>query len=676
MNEKEKLIKDSLEKIEIPESLLPENIEKKLDEADKRNASQKKPVRKWKGAAMAASCALVLLVGISIPQVMKNGEKGAAESASETAVEPTDGASVPTAYDLKGVMHSAKSYDEITEIMDQARKEYKKQQQENAVRDFFMPDVVYETDVMEEAATEDSSSNTKTAGADYSNTNVRTEGVDEGDIVKTDGHFIYQRYPMDAVRIIRLNNGEMNVVATVSVGDEGSGFVQEIYLDGNKMMVVYECTETELKTKKQGFTDYSYTDTTRTVRVATYDISDKAAPKKQGEISVEGTYYSSRYTGGHVYVMTTFGQSMYYYCYDDAYKDMEVEDFIPRINDKYVEAQDIMIPAEAKDEPFFVVSACDVKHPSKVTDTKAVMGYVDQVYVSTDNIYFYSGEYTQSGYEETTIVKFNYAEGKIIPQIATTVRGTIDDSFCIDEDVNGYLRVAATARDENWVMESSVYIFDKNLKQTGSLLDIAGNEGIKSCRFVGDIGYVVTFRNTDPLFTLDLSNPNDPKILSELKLPGFSEYLHRWNDGLLLGIGYDADEESGAVGNVKLSMFDVSDPANTLEVTTKVLDVTGADVLYGDYKSLLIDPKKNLLGFYCDSGYWDDNYTWHSKECYKLFEYSYTEQEFLEVLSVEVQDGYDSSIRGIYSGDYFYLVNNEEITSYKLYTYEEVAKLK
>ena len=676
MNEKEKLIKDSLEKIEIPESLRPENIEKRLDEMGANEKKQPKKPFKWKYPAMAASFALVLLVGISIPQVMKTKESPKGEMAAETAVESTDGSSVSTAYNLDGVMHPAKDYNEITEIIDQARKEYKKQQRENAVRDFFMPEVVYETDVMEEAASDSQAKTEGASGGDYSNTNIRTEGVDEGDIVKTDGNYLYQRYPVDQVRIIRLNNGNMDEVSRISLGDEGSGFIHEIYLDGNRMILVYDWTETELKNKKSGLTDYSYAETTRCVRAATYDISDKAAPKKLGEISVDGSYYSSRYTGGHVYVMTTFGQPIYYYCYDDTYKDMEVEDFIPRINGESVEAKDIYIPEETKNEPFFVVTSCDAANPSVATDTKAVMGYVDQVYVSLDSIFFYSNEYVESGYEETTIVKFAYEGGMITPQTAATVKGSIDDSFCIDEDAKGYLRVAVTARNENWELESSIYIFDKNLNQTGSIRDFAGNEGIKSCRFVGDIGYVVTFRNTDPLFTLDLSNPNDPKILSELKLPGFSEYLHRWDDGLLLGIGYDADEESGAVGNVKLSMFDVSDPANTSEVTTKVLDVTGADVLYGDYKSLLIDPKKNLLGFYCDSGYWDDNYTWHSKECYKLFEYSYTEQEFLEVLSVEVQDGYNSSIRGIYSGDYFYLVNNEEITSYKLYTYEEVAKLK
>ena len=179
---------------------------------------------------------------------------------------------------------------------------------------------------------------------------------------------------------------------------------------------------------------------------------------------------------------------------------------------------------------------------------------------------------------------------------------------------------------------------------------------------MGNVGYVVTFRNTDPLFAMDLSDPYNPQIVSELTLPGFSEYLHGWNKDLLFGMGYDADEETGRVGNVKLSMFDVSDLKETGEITTKVLkDATGASVLYGDYKSLLIDPKKNLIGFYCDNGYWDDDYNWHSEAYYKVFEYSYTEKAFTETLSVKLDSSYDATIRGLYSGEYFYLVDGKDI---------------
>ena len=676
MEDKKKLLKDSLEELEIPESLLPENIEKKLEEADKKVAFKKKPARKWKRAVIAASFGLVVLLGISIPQVIKTGETDVTESATETAMESTDGASVPEteSYDIDGVLHTAKDYDEITDILKKAKKEYKRQQLDGTLRGFFEKDVVYETAVTEDAA-EDSAA--KTSGADYSNTNVRTEGVDEGDIVKIDGNYIYQRYPADEVRMIRINDGKMEEVSTISLDDDGSGFIHEIYLDGDKMMIVYDWTKTEMKNGKKGVLDYSYADTSYSVCVATYDISDKTAPKKCGVITVDGTYYSSRYSDGHVYVMTTFGQPIFYYCYGETYNDLETEDLIPRVNEELIGAQDILLPDETKNEPFFVVTSCDTNHPSEVVDTKAVMGYVDQVYVSTDAIYFYSNEYTKSGYNETTIVKFAYEKGKVIPKTATTVRGSIDDSFCIDEDAKGYLRVAVTAQNENWEMESSLYVFDKNLKQTGSIKDFAGNEGIKSCRFLGDVGYIVTFRNTDPLFALDLSDPYNPQIASELTLPGFSEYLHSWNKDLLFGMGYDADEKTGRVGNVKLSMFDVSDLNKTSEVTTKILnDATGASVLYGDYKSLLIDPKKNLIGFYCDNGYWDDDDNWHSEGYYKVFEYSYTEGTFLEMLSVKLESSYDTTIRGLYSGDYFYLVNNEEITSYKLYTYEEVAKLK
>lgn len=679
MDEKEKMLKESLEKLEIPESLRPENIEKIVDETDAAEKKQSKKLLKWKYPAMAASFALLLLVGIGIPRIKLSQEKANSSTMSETSVESTDGASVAediSTDGIDGVLHIAKDYDEITDMIETAKKEYEREQLIGSVRGYFEKGVDYETAAVEESISDNGAEiSSADAAGSYSNTNVRTEGVDEGDIVKTDGAYIYQRLSSETVRIIQIADGKMEQVATIELGDKGSGFIQELYLDGDRLVIVYDWTETELKNEENEDVDYYYTENTQSVKVATYDISDRTSPKKKGEISVDGYYRSSRYTDGYVYVMTTYGQPFYYYLYEKTYGTVSAEDVVPKVNGEFVEAKDILLPEEVKNEPFFVTTSVNVKHPSKTVDTKAVMGYVDEMYVSAKSIYFYSGNYS-GNYNQTTIVKLEYEKGKILPKTAATVKGLIDDSFCIDEDANGFLRVATTLWNENWEQESSLYILDKNLKQTGSIFDFAGNEGIKSCRFLGDVGYIVTFRNTDPLFALDLSDPYNPQIASELTLPGFSEYLHSWNKDLLFGMGYDADEKTGRVGNVKLSMFDVSDLNKTSEVTTKILDdATGASVLYGDYKSLLIDPKKNLIGFYCDNGYWDDDYNWHSEGYYKVFEYSYTEGTFLEMLSVKLESSYDTTIRGLYSGDYLYLVDGKEITSYRLNTYEKVSVL-
>ena len=676
MEDREKILKEALEQLEIPESLKPENMEKLLDEADKKETPKKKNTRVIKMAAMAASMALVLLVGVGVQKVARSSivEDTAM---TEAVMESTDGSfETETAedagnYEIPGVLHSAKSYDEINDLLEEARKKYEKENGGLFGRyKGFDSNVVYE-----EAITEDAAATTGSAKNDYSDTNVRTQGVDEGDVVKTDGEYIYRVLSYYEVEIIKIDNGKMKTVGTIDLSnDDGFGYVQEMYLKDNRLIVITDWSKTKLKTGKRAFFDYSYTEEENEVRTFTYDISDKSSPKKLGCVSVEGRYRSSRFKDGHVYVMTTYGEPIYYYCYSDDYKNIVAEDVIPQVNDEYVAAEDILLPEETYDEPFFVVTSVDVKKPSVAKDTKAVMGYVDNIYVSNDSIFFYTIDYSD-GRDKTTIVKFSYEDGKIIPKTATSVNGTIDDSFCIDENEDGYLRVAATARNENWDLESSLYIFDKNLRQTGCITNFAGNEGIKSCRFMGDVGFVVTFRNTDPLFAIDLSNPRKPEIISELTLPGFSEYLHGWNESLLFGMGYDADEETGRVGNVKLSMFDVSDLKNTKEVTTKILDVTSANILDGDYKSICIDPKKNLIGFHCTNYEYDDDGDWKSEGFYKVYMYSEKDGEFTEKLSVDLDYAYDASMRGLYAGDYFYLVGDEEITSYSLKNFSKVDTL-
>ena len=108
----------------------------------------------------------------------------------------------------------------------------------------------------------------------------------------------------------------------------------------------------------------------------------------------------------------------------------------------------------------------------------------------------------------------------------------------------------------------------------GNIGDLAEGEDIRSARFLGDIGYFVTFRNTDPLFSVDLSDPSDPKILGELKITGFSSYLHFYGENKLLGVGNEVDPETGAYTGIKLAMFDVSDPSNVKQLHKFVIKDT------------------------------------------------------------------------------------------------------
>ena len=170
----------------------------------------------------------------------------------------------------------------------------------------------------------------------------------------------------------------------------------------------------------------------------------------------------------------------------------------------------------------------------------------------------------------TEIAKFHYKDGRITGVAAGSVKGYLNDSFSLNE-YDGTLRVVSTYYDEMWEEWNALYILDEKLQQLSAIEDLAQGETIRSARFFGTTGYFVTFRQTDPLFSVDLSDPENPKVLGELKISGFSSYLHFYGENLLLGIGYEADENTGSTTGLKLSMFDISDPADLLVEIQKSL---------------------------------------------------------------------------------------------------------
>ena len=173
----------------------------------------------------------------------------------------------------------------------------------------------------------------------------------------------------------------------------------------------------------------------------------------------------------------------------------------------------------------------------------------------------------------------------------------------------------------------------------------------------------MTYKQIDPLFSVDLSDPKNPEILGELKIPGFSEYLHPYGDGLLLGIGKDVDETGMVTNGVKISMFDISDPSDVQETDKYVIeDAISTDVAY-NYKTALVDAQKNLIGFiaYSDGG--ADYYV-----------FSYGEDGFTCEFEKSMV-GYNSNVRGIYVGDKFYIVTGNTVESFMLESFDKVDDL-
>jgi uncharacterized secreted protein with C-terminal beta-propeller domain len=179
---------------------------------------------------------------------------------------------------------------------------------------------------------------------------------------------------------------------------------------------------------------------------------------------------------------------------------------------------------------------------------------------------------------------------------------------------------------------------------------------------MGDVGYFVTYRETDPLFSVDFSDPKKPEIIGELKIPGFSEYLHFYGEDLLLGIGMDVDEDGFTTNGVKLSMFDISDNTDVKEVQKYVMkNVYSADVMY-DYRAALIDRKKNIIGFSANSG---------DGESYYVF--SYDEKNGFECLMDETVNGNGyQTARGVYIDTVLYVVKGNIIEAYSMEDYKKV----
>jgi uncharacterized secreted protein with C-terminal beta-propeller domain len=218
---------------------------------------------------------------------------------------------------------------------------------------------------------------------------------------------------------------------------------------------------------------------------------------------------------------------------------------------------------------------------------------------------------------ETTVVHtIAFADGRLNYVAAGEVSGHLLNQFSMDED-KGFFRMATT-RGQSWVMPfpiiaerfmmpaeetrqsyNNVYVLDEDMNTVGSVENLAAGERIYSVRFMGDRGYVVTFKQTDPLFVLDLANPQSPTVLGQVKLPGFSNYLHPFNETVLIGIGKEATDKGDLgveLGGVKISLFDVSDPATPKEITSLVLGGRGSDsIAMYDHKAVLFSADKQLL---------------------------------------------------------------------------------
>ena len=628
MDQKELLdkIRHSAEGIEIPEQLTPQSVEEKL----KRGAQQKKIQRRkimirWMEAAAVLA---IVAAGGTQTELYKQWKEPALSSDADmekpVAEQDTESSVQPEEVTASGEFKQADSEEELYKTLQELEKQTGSYARGG---DIMLLEESAEIATMDAGAADTAANQKVTGEADYSQTNVREAGVDEGDVVKTDGSYLYILKSSGSVRIVDIRETKMKEVAEIQP-EKLNESIEDLYLDGDRLMLVttgYESSMEEAESDMYTVNRYQYT------ALTVYDITEREHPEMTGRITQEGDYLQSRKNGDYVYLLTQYSPSL-----GDSFEDSSV---MPLVNEQKLAISDVYLPDQTSQPDYLVASGINIQDPENVISSKAIVSGAADFYMSSDNLFICNNNWND-GKSSTEILRFACEDGEITAGAMCELPGFLNDTFSLDE-YQGYLRVLLT-EDSNGE-SNSLYILDADMQVTGAIRDLADGETIRSARFMGTMAYFVTFRQTDPLFCADLSDPDNPQILSELKLTGFSSYLHPYGDHLLLGVGYEAEEETGSQTGVKLSMFDISDPSQVEELDKYV--IKGASYLPSDYnyKAILADGEKNLIGFVCDGEYLVFSYD-EEKGFQNLLTYTMSDWEYW--------DG-DASCRGVYAGDEF-----------------------
>ncbi len=510
----------------------------------------------------------------------------------------------------------------------------------------------------------------------YTTTNVQVEGVDEGDVVKTDGKYIYVLDTDDKIiYIVETGDGKTKKVSAIDIRKtpyyNSECIIMEFYLCGNTIAVTaYD------QNVWNGYTDLKIT------TVFLFDISNPKSPKYIKEYTQSGRYTSSRLIGDNLYVFSN--NSLYDWYIVPGKSETTKWDIyweLPSIAEggkklKPMGEKNLYVFDGEISLEYFSAVSINLK-TRKLTDTKGVIGGGDDVYVNNESIYAVSNEITyskekQDSIQKTHIIKLGINKGKITPEAKSSVNGIVSNQFSMDE-YNGYFRIITTTRkygvvcgcgfvSSTGVESNSVYVLNSKLKTIGSIKGIAKGEEVTSSRFVGNVGYFCTSPlkiKVDPFFAVDFKDPKNPKILASLKFPGTVEYLQPYGNNRMLGIGAN---ESGEL--IKLIMFDTSNPANIKELISYDTDLPYSRYYFTSdcHKQFNISAEEDMVCFPANGKY----------NVFKFNEFTYYKEKDFNLPTdkegyCDLFDAKDA--RGIFINKYLYVCNPNGIIAYDTKTY-------
>ena len=528
------------------------------------------------------------------------------------------------------------------------------------------------------------------AGQAHSSTNVQVAGIDEGDIVKTDGRLLYVATGTK-VAILAPNGSSTRAVASLDTATKGApvaGAVLDMMLTGDTLVVFVQ--DYSAKTQVIGGNDptaYVPYDAAQT-KALLYDVSDPAAPKALTSFGQSGSYVTSRLAGNVVYLVTD-------YALNDPAKIVanDPSTYAPQVSKDAapvpLDPKDVKVLSNAAQPRYAVASAIDIATRQRLGQ-QAVLAGADTVYMSQANLYLAAvmAEGKLSGVQRkaaglpagsltatTTVVRIALNDGHLTVAAQGTVPGMPINQFALDEN-KGKLRIVTDVSGSSgsplneWMQRAALYVLDDKLAIIGAVPKLVENEQVRSVRFDGDTGYVVTFRQVDPLFAVDLRKPTKPVVMSALKIPGFSAYLHPWSKGRLLGIGVDADN-NGNQNGLKLSMFDTSDPYAVTQATGKHVTADDSAALY-DHQAVLVDVDRGLIGFPTMSGS-------DGQRRYAVYAYSsgdgFALRENLKLPGKADWSAMADAVRGVLVGDYLYVCTAERVDVYDLASLRTQARV-
>lgn len=709
MKEKEEIL-DMLHKkgkeLEIPPGLEPEWMQETLKEHDRRQYFRKG--RLYPALAAAASFCLIAGVLLHIHSLgLLTPKEAPAQIETKEPLPEENTASLKSSEEEQEELNLPEmTYEEIyARLSETAQFQYevtrgmeKEEALYNGASDFAMADLAASQKLArtETAETEEA----------YGKTNTQVDEVDEADRIKNDGRYLYQIARKRTTEEDGTAGQEKQGIQILDTEDglkeisflDGFENLEEFYLWQNLIITIenkyYDTAlPTEAAMKGSFVEDLAICGVGERAyhEISIYDITDKSSPKKQKTFTLQGAYESSRISEGYFYGISRFTAEP-----GEGEKDYDA--YIPAVDGKKLEAGKIYCPDYVDDPGYLVLVSIDLSNPTVFADSRAVLAGSGTYYVSQKNIYMahyqsvYETEPEKEGtvYDSTKLLRFSYLKGHFYAQAEGEIPGRIENSFSMDE-YEGKLRAAATVQEYQCKKitddrtgedigydygeskeTNALYILNRSLDIIGKVEGLAENEQIRSARFLGDTGYIVTFRQTDPLFAIDLSDPQNPTVLGQLKISGFSEYLHYYGENKLLGIGMEADEETGREEGMKLSMFDISNPAEPKEQSKLNLKNYNYSEALWDHHAVFIDTGENLIGFEAEGSdrgnYWKD-----------YLVYAYEDGAFTQKLKIQTKNDDNSwyRTRGTFIGETFYLLSeNGTAKAYNRTTGALVEELK